>query len=52
MDNNSDLKTSTNTGKKESVSTNGDDTLKENSIKSMPITVKSDNNVQTVNCYW
>lgn len=57
MDDNIDLKTSTESIKTEMVSTNVNDVLKENfrdnSTKSTPIPNKiPENNIQTINCYW
>jgi len=57
MDDNTDLKTPTESTETEMVSTNDNDVPKENfrdnSTKSTPITNKiPENSVQTVNCYW
>lgn len=57
MDDNTDLKTTTESTETEMVSTNDNDVPKENfrdnSTKSTPITNKiPENSVQTVNCYW
>lgn len=56
MEDNSEVKTSTDPVQTESVSTNGSDVSKENSTVSIPIADKPDkiteNSNQTVNCYW
>lgn len=57
MDDNTDIKTPTESIQTEMVSTNGNDVPKENfkdnSTKSAPVTNKiPENSIQTVNCYW